>query len=467
MTGRRGPLLVVGDALLDRDIVGSASRLCPDAPVPILDVEEEHSRPGGAGLAALLGAMDGHEVVLVTALSDDAAGAQLRDHLEGRVRIVSTGLPGGTPEKVRIRAGDQSLVRLDRGGAGHPDPVSEAMLEAVHGAGAVLVSDYGRGLTADPWLREVLAARARTVPVVWDPHPRGSAPVPGLRLVTPNAAEAELFDPAPSGSPADLSRLTARANRLRERWQSTAVVLTLGGQGALLSFGAASPMRIPAATVVAGDTCGAGDRFAAAVAGSLLDGALVSDAVQAAVAACTAFVAAGAASSVHPVEPAPSLAAAPDAQQLIAQIRAGGGTVVATGGCFDLLHAGHLATLRAARALGDALVVCLNSDASVRRLKGADRPLVGARDRAALLSALDCVDAVAVFDDDTPAALLAHLRPHIWVKGGDYADGSMPEADLVRSWGGQAVVVPYLQGRSSTGLVNAARSGGQLAKGPS
>jgi rfaE bifunctional protein nucleotidyltransferase chain/domain len=138
---------------------------------------------------------------------------------------------------------------------------------------------------------------------------------------------------------------------------------------------------------------------------------------------------------------------------VVGPVRAAGGTVVATGGCFDLLHTGHLATLRAARALGDCLVVCMNSDRSVSERKGPDRPVTPQADRARLLAALDCVDAVAVFDEPTPEAVLSWLRPDIWVKGGDYSESDLPEADLVRRWGGQTVIVPYLPGRSTTATI--------------
>jgi D-beta-D-heptose 7-phosphate kinase/D-beta-D-heptose 1-phosphate adenosyltransferase len=149
----------------------------------------------------------------------------------------------------------------------------------------------------------------------------------------------------------------------------------------------------------------------------------------------------------------------PDVGRLIAQVRDRGGTVVATGGCFDLLHVGHVATLQAARKLGDCLIVCLNSDASVRRLKGPDRPLTSEVDRSRVLAALDCVDAVVVFDEATPESVLSWLRPDVWVKGGDYADGGpdLPEAELVKRWGGQTVIVPYLDGRSTTRTIAAAR----------
>jgi rfaE bifunctional protein nucleotidyltransferase chain/domain len=146
-----------------------------------------------------------------------------------------------------------------------------------------------------------------------------------------------------------------------------------------------------------------------------------------------------------------------DARSVVRAIRNQGGTVVATGGCFDLVHAGHVETLEAARSLGDCLVVCLNSDASVRRLKGPSRPLVDQADRRRVLSSLSCVDAVVVFDEDSPDRILAELKPDIWVKGGDYSAEQLPEREVLAQWGGQAVTVPYLTGRSTTQLVETAR----------
>ncbi|MEA2287127.1 MAG: D-beta-D-heptose 7-phosphate kinase / D-beta-D-heptose 1-phosphate adenosyltransferase, partial [Solirubrobacteraceae bacterium] len=145
-----------------------------------------------------------------------------------------------------------------------------------------------------------------------------------------------------------------------------------------------------------------------------------------------------------------------DAVAVAEAVRAAGGTVVATGGCFDLLHPGHIATLQAARSLGDCLIVCMNSDASVRRLKGPGRPVVGAQDRAAVLRALRCVDGVIVFDEDTPEQALDRLRPHVWAKGGDYAGRDLPEAAVLRRWGGQPVVLPFVDGKSSTRLIEEA-----------
>ncbi|WP_435741280.1 PfkB family carbohydrate kinase [Nocardioides sp. SYSU DS0663] len=453
----RGPLVVVGDALLDVDLEGRAGRLCPDAPVPVLDELAEHARPGGAGLAAALAATDGHEVVLVSAIAADDDGERLSGLLaEHGVRLVAVPHDGSTPVKRRVRSSGQSLLRLDSGATGHLGEVPEAAVEAIRTAGAVLVADYGRGLTSAPVVRQALETAAATVPVVWDPHPRGAAPVPGVRLVTPNRDEAAHFaGDVGADARTSLGTVSARAAALVERWSVHAVAVTLGAGGALLSHGESSPSVVPAPRVGASDPCGAGDRFASAAAGALATGAVTTEAVQAAVLAAARFVAEGGAASFGRA----GQGAAPQVARGLARVeavRAAGGTVVATGGCFDLLHAGHVATLEAARALGDCLVVCLNSDASVGRLKGPARPLVPQADRARVLEALEPVDAVVVFDEDTPTEALRRIRPDVWAKGGDYAGVDLPEAALLREWGGQSVVLPYLQGRSTTGLVETA-----------
>jgi rfaE bifunctional protein nucleotidyltransferase chain/domain len=187
------------------------------------------------------------------------------------------------------------------------------------------------------------------------------------------------------------------------------------------------------------------------------------DALCDAVAAASVFVAAGGARAFGegaPQSPASRThsPAQRDAISLAREVRAAGGTVVATGGCFDLLHAGHVATLRAARALGDCLIVCLNSDRSVRRLKGAGRPVVSENERASLLGALDCVDAVLIFDEDTPEAVLRDLRPHVWAKGGDYGTAPIPETSVVERGGGRVVLLPYVDGYSTTRLIKDAET---------
>ena len=466
-------LVIVGDCLLDVDLVGSVDRVCPDAPALVVDEDVRRPRPGGAGLAALLAARAGEPVTLVTALADDDEAEVLRAQL-GRVPVVAGPANTPTPVKTRVRADGHTLARIDRTRAGTPTVTAE-MLAALRSADAILVSDYGRGLTEDAALRDVLTEVAGRVPVVWDPHPKGAQPVRGVTIVTPNLAEAQrmsggLGDRSPEVSAGGLgdrspeisvrqsgdsvTAAEAAATMLRARWRADAVTVTLGGRGALLADGERTRL-VPAPSVAVADPCGAGDRFAVAVTAALMRHETVPAAVEQAVAAAARFVAEGGAAEItggsFPAEPEPDsdLAAA---RALADAVHARGGTVVATGGCFDLLHAGHIRTLSAARALGDCLVVCMNSDDSVRGLKGPGRPLNNEADRAEVLRALGCVDQVVVFAESSPERVLAELRPDVWVKGGDYTPETLPETELVRGWGGEVVVVPYHDGRSTTRL---------------
>lgn len=447
-----GPLVVVGDALLDVDVHGRSDRQSPEAPVPVLDVEVQRHRPGGAGLAALLAAGDHADVVLVTALADDDAGRTLAGLLRRRVEVVPLALDGGTPTKTRLHTHRAPTLRVDQGTGRAAGPLPLSVRQALSGAGAVLVSDYGRGVAALPDLRAALAALGSRVPVVWDPHPRGAAPVAGSTLVTPNESEAAAALGGPGGDPPE------RGRRLRERWACGAVVVTSGAAGAVLTTEAATttiPVP-PDARPAPGrpvDTCGAGDQFAAATALAYLAGATDADAVSAGVAAASAFVRDGAAGRISS-DAATASYRGRDPYAIADSLHRTGGTLVATGGCFDLLHRGHVSLLAQARALGDALVVCLNSDASVRRAKGPSRPLVDQHDRAAMLQSLAAVDGVVIFDEETPAQVLDRLRPAIWVKGGDYAGIDLPEAEVVRGHGGSVVLLPTVHGYSTSRLVS-------------
>ncbi|MFF0306220.1 D-glycero-beta-D-manno-heptose 1-phosphate adenylyltransferase [Streptosporangium sp. NPDC004379] len=447
-----GPIVVIGDTLLDVDVEGDAERLCPDAPVPVVAGGREHRRPGGAGLAAVLAAEGGAEVVLVAAFGDDHPGRCLLGLLAGRVEVVRLPLQGTTITKTRVRARGQTLLRVDTGD-GRADPALDirraGQVESLlRGAGAVLVSDYGRGVA------EVLGPCLRRAagPLVWDPHPRGPLPPPGCTLVTPSESEARTLSAQPRLSPDRMARHLVRALR------AEAVAVTLGGEGAVLARRGGRSTRIPPPVCSAGpDACGAGDRFSGAAALALASGAPVEEAVGTGVAEAARFVENGGAAAVR--TPAPAPGDRPRTALEVAEVvRATGGRLIATGGCFDLLHAGHVSLLRRARALGDALIVCVNSDASVRRLKGPGRPVVGQRDRVEVLRALQCVDAVAVFDEDTPAAMIERLRPDVWVKGGDYTAPDLPEAETVRRTGGESVILPLVSGRSTTGLIEAARA---------
>jgi rfaE bifunctional protein nucleotidyltransferase chain/domain/rfaE bifunctional protein kinase chain/domain len=454
---RRRQIVVLGDAVLDRDLSGRAERIAPDAPVPVLDVDDVAESPGGAGLTALLAAGPGVDVQLVAPIADDPAGARLLALLRAEVGVLPLPHAGATRTKTRLRSAGQSLLRLDAGGPGAPHDVPlAAVRSALAPADVVLVSDYGAGTTRDPGLRALLDEVAPRVPVVWDPHPRGGAPGRGAALVTPNLAEAR-HAAGRDGAPDEL------AVALRERWAARAVCVTAGAGGAYLAPAGSEPMFVPAPAVAGGDPCGAGDRFAASAALALARGAVPSEAVVAAVRDASAWVAAGGAAGYRALSPSPVTgptgptgpAAGETVAELVARVRAGGGRVVATGGCFDILHVGHVACLQAARRAGDALVVLLNSDASVRRLKGPGRPVIPQHERIRVLLALECVDAVVVFDEHDPRAALARLRPDVWAKGGDYGGTVLPEAELVRGWGGRVLLLPYVDGRSTTAILAA------------
>jgi D-beta-D-heptose 7-phosphate kinase / D-beta-D-heptose 1-phosphate adenosyltransferase len=282
------PLVVLGDALLDVDLDGRADRLTPDAPVPVLDDLVERPRPGGAALAAAMAGSDGHEVVLVTALGDDEAG-ELVEQLLPDVRIHRLRHDGPTAVKKRVRAGGQSLLRLDSGTRpGHIADDADGLAKLLDGAAGVLVSDYGRGVTGVPAVRRLLASLPNRVPITWDPHPRGSVPVPGVRLLTPNAAEAAGFADGLGardvGEPGELTAARQHADALVSGWQVQAVAVTLGARGALLSYGGGTPVVTPAPAVHCIDPCGAGDRFAATAAAALAAGKVTTEAVQDAVA---------------------------------------------------------------------------------------------------------------------------------------------------------------------------------------
>jgi D-beta-D-heptose 7-phosphate kinase/D-beta-D-heptose 1-phosphate adenosyltransferase len=461
---RRGPLVVLGDSLLDIDIDGEANRLSPEAPVPVVDVSRQRRRPGGAGLAALLAARSGGDVILVTAIGVDDHGHALRNLLADHLEICALPLDGSTVSKCRIAAGEVPMLRIDSGsGQAGRGPLPAEVVRTIAGAGAILVADYGRGVADLPGIQRALLPKTNSVPVIWDPHPRGPHPVRGCTLVTPNATEARLFSRAEH--PGEQGR------QLCVQWHARAVAVTVGGRGAVLTE--ADPPRtrhlpppdFPQVGHGRVDTLGAGDQFAVAAALALLEGADAREAVEAAVCSAAQFVQAGGAAAVSTTSADPTNLAArtpertggsDDAFEVAARVRRSGGRLVATGGCFDLLHRGHISLLTQARALGDALVVCLNSDASVRRAKGAGRPVVSQQDRAAVLAALAAVDGVAIFEEKTPAALLSRLQPDLWVKGTDYADCVLPEAEVVERLGGRVVLLPVVPGYSTTHLVHAA-----------
>lgn len=459
-------IVVIGDSVIDRDVFGIANRVAPDAPALVINEQSVSSRPGGAALAAILAAEEGNEVALVTSINLDASGQELVGLIESKgIRLFNIDSCGTTAEKIRIISSGQVLFRLDKGDdLENIGELSQESINIISSAKAILVSDYGRGITSHLGLRGLLESLASHIPLVWDPHPKGAEPVLGTKLVTPNIKEAQYFiDGSNIHTPKEdnyLTKASFYASKLLQKWKVESVAITLGKQGALYLEQNGSPLVVPVLKVAKGDTCGAGDSFAVASTQAISSGELGFRAVSIAVTHSTNFVNQGGVNAIvreEKIDPSNSEPFSIDAFELAKNVKSQGGVVVATGGCFDLLHPGHIDLLKRARSLGDCLIVLLNSDDSVSNLKGPNRPIQNQLIRSQILQALKYVDAVAIFDEDNPQEILMKLRPDIFVKGSDYSLDTLPEAKVVSSWGGQAVFLSLLEGFSTTELVKRIR----------
>jgi D-beta-D-heptose 7-phosphate kinase / D-beta-D-heptose 1-phosphate adenosyltransferase len=471
-------VLVIGDAILDAYLHGRTSRLCREAPVPVVDLGERVEQPGGAANVAMNLRALGAGVTLVSVVGDDPPGAALRRHLAGAGVHVDRLLvqPGRrTLTKQRVLAGEQLLVRLDDGDAGPVDQGIEGRLvdglgRLAAGHDAVLVSDYAAGVVGPTVLACLrrLQAEARALLTL---DARHLAPYRGLgaTVAKPNYQEAAaLLGIGPAeGWDRRVALLEQQGERLRGLLGAKVVAVTVDADGALLFEADRPPHRTYARPPVAAQLwpTGAGDTFSSVLTLALAAGADVPAAGELASAAAAIVVArpgtavctradlrgavTGAARRV--TDPA-------GLSDLVAEHRRAGRRIVFTCGCFDLLHAGHVACLNRAKALGDVLVVGVNADASVRRLKGPDRPLNRLEDRLAVLAGLSCIDHLVPFEADTPVQLLEALRPDVFVKGGDYHPDTVPEAPLVSALGGRVEIVEYLDGYSTAGVVQRIRA---------
>ena len=463
-------VVIVGDAMLDDYAWGDVARISPDAPVPVVDVRRRTRVLGGAGNVAHNVAVAGGRPLLVTVVGDDAAGEHFLA-LCGEAGIEAAGVVRDgerrTTVKTRVVARGQHIVRLDEedrrllSGAARA-ALRRALAAALPYADVVAVSDYAKGVV-DEGLTAEIARLAPGKAIVVDPKAADLERYRGCTVITPNAQEARL---ASGCDVEDEAGLRAAAERIRARSGAQAVLVTRGERGMALSEGGGSLHLIPTRAREVFDVTGAGDTVLAYLALALGAGAGTREAAGLANLAAGAKVGKVGTSPVGPAEVeahAEETGAAGkvvDVEQAVARVahlRSQGRRVVFTNGCFDLLHAGHVQLLERARALGDVLVVALNSDASVRRLKGEGRPVVGEADRVRVLAALSSVGLVLVFDEDTPLEVIRKLRPDVLVKGGDYTKDTIVGADLVASWGGEVATVPLVEGRSTTGLLEGLR----------
>jgi D-beta-D-heptose 7-phosphate kinase / D-beta-D-heptose 1-phosphate adenosyltransferase len=462
-TGAR--ILVAGDLMLDRYWSGDTRRISPEAPVPVVHVARVEDRPGGAANVALNLAALGSRVTLTGVTGDDEAadilsaglserGIQTRIHRRADVPTIT---------KLRVLSHHQQLIRLDFEAPLTPlgeDPLPRLISTALGESDLMVLSDYAKGTLADPE-QLIEAARALGKPVLVDPKGLDFTRYRGATLLTPNRAELEAI----VGVCSDDVALVERGQRLRADLHLEAMLVTLGERGMLLLRADTEALHLPTRAREVFDVTGAGDTVIATLAAALGAGVELSEAC--ALANCAAGVAVGKlgtatvtsrelqrayqGSEWHTLLDQDALLDA------VETARSAGERIVMTNGCFDILHEGHVAYLQQAKRLGDRLIVAVNDDASVSRLKGPDRPINRVEQRMAVLAGLASVDWVCAFGEDTPEALICRVKPDLLVKGGDYRPEEIAGAECVRANGGEVRVLDLLPGRSTTRILGMIR----------
>ncbi len=464
-------ILVIGDIMLDQYAWGKVERISPEAPVPIIKLENETLAAGGAANVARNLAGLGTSSVVVGMIGSDDAGRKLIEQLESssihaQYVVRST---RRTTTKTRILGGHQHIARIDsEESAKISEQEEESLIASVrqafdeHTFGAVVVSDYGKGVVSERISQYVISeAQKRNIPVFVDPKGWDYQKYRNATALCPNRSE---LKQAVGGGTHDLEGLLRQGSQLASKLDLKFLVVTLSEQGIAL-VGKETEI-FPAQTREVFDVSGAGDTVIATLAAAVSAGLDPRDAVM--LANIAAGVVVGKIGTVpisirelaqeielkeNREQSRDRLYSRPELVNLVLQWKKRGDRVVFTNGCFDLLHVGHIRLLQEAKMLGTKLVVAINSDASVQRLKGSERPIVKERDRAEILSHLSSVDAVTIFDEDTPLDVLLAVRPQILVKGGDYTEATVVGAEEVKSWGGRVQLIPLVDGFSTTKTV--------------
>ncbi|MDA0999526.1 MAG: D-glycero-beta-D-manno-heptose-7-phosphate kinase [bacterium] len=471
LEGKKPRILVAGDLILDRYVWGEVDRISPEAPVQVLRWQSENEVLGGAANVAHNLSALGCEVRLLGVAGEDAEGDRL-DALAREAGISARHVhrTGERPTscKTRLIARGQHVLRVDKEGAGYLSSDAEKNLiaslpDALDGMDGVICSDYLKGVLSPGFLKAITkAASARGIRIVADPKGTDYGKYRGATALTPNLAELAQATALPVKSPAERERA---AMQLLEAAAAEWILLTQGAGGMTLFGKDGTLCHEPARALDVYDVTGAGDTAAALFGLALFGGAAPEEAVR--LANLGAGIVVGkvgtATLSREELEAAlmgqdpgrgAKLFRATDLAARLQIERAKGRKVVFTNGCFDILHVGHIQYLQQARRLGDFLIVGLNDDASVRKLKGTGRPLIAGPQRAELLGALACVDAVVFFAEDTPLALIEAVRPDILVKGGDYTPDQVVGREAVESFGGKVEVLPFIEGFSTSSIVD-------------
>lgn len=466
-------ILCAGDVMLDRFLHGDIERISPEAPVPVIRLRETKEMAGGAGNVAANIASLGGRAVLVGLVGEDDTGRRLRDNLALQPRIVDALVATAlrpTICKTRFIAGRQQVVRADEESSEALHEEEEAALcdaigahlEGIH---AVVLSDYGKGVLSQTLVAHVVqAARLRGLPVFVDPKSDDFGRYRGATCITPNARE---FAVAARASVNSESEIAHAARRLLEDADAGAILVTRSEKGMTLVERNGAVHSVPARAREVFDVSGAGDTVIAALALAHASGRSLTQAMHIANAAAgvvvsklgtaTADIAEVmhelAAQSENSLADAPGLQTLQHTQSLVSRWREQGLSVGFTNGCFDILHPGHVSLLAFARLQCDRLVVALNTDESVARLKGPARPVNTLAQRAQVMAAIRYVDCVVAFGEDTPLELITTLVPDVLVKGADYAVDEVVGGDVVHAAGGRVVLADLVAGQSTTGII--------------
>lgn len=464
---QNGRVLVVGDIMLDRYWYGGTSRISPEAPVPVVKVSQIEDRPGGAANVALNISALGTAAILVGRTGQDEAASVLQQQLASAGIKAEFEQSNQVPTitKLRVISRHQQLLRMDFEESFNPLPQGAlaARVEAnLSGAGAVILSDYGKGTLSDPRAL-IQLANAAGVPVLVDPKGTQFEKYRGATLLTPNLGEFE----AVVGACHTEAEIVEKGLALIAKLELKALLVTRSEQGMTLLRPGQPELHLPALAREVYDVTGAGDTVIAVLAAALASGSPIEQAVALSNIAASIVVGKLGTASVSGPELRAATLGGPEAgfgvmteAQLIIALEAArqrGEKVVFTNGCFDILHAGHVGYLEQARKLGDRLIVALNGDASVKRLKGPGRPINPLERRMAVMAGLEAVDWVTWFDDDTPERLLGLFKPDILVKGGDYGKEQVVGWEIVEGYGGKVQALDFLDNCSTTAIVEKIR----------
>ena len=459
----RTNVVVAGDVMLDRYLFGSTGRISPEAPVPVVHVQETDDRPGGAANVAVNLATLGVSTRLLGVVGEDAAAASLESILSqhGIVCEFARAKDRPTITKTRVQSRGQQLIRLDEENvAAMPgDAMAKALGKSLDGAGAVVLSDYGKGTLSD--VRGLInACRDAAIPALVDPKGTDFSKYRGASLITPNQSEFE----AVAGVCETDDELVRHARQMIDELDLAAVLITRSEKGMLLVEDGAEPVFLSTQAREVYDVTGAGDTVIATLAGALASGQDLASAAALANLAAGLVVRKIGVAAVTPGEISAwlhqrgqggrGLVALDQLRAMVTESHDRNERVIMTNGCFDVLHAGHVAYLEEAKSLGDRLIVAVNDDDSVMRLKGESRPINTLEDRLLVLAGLAAVDWVIPFSEDTPAALIAQVLPDVLVKGGDYVPEEIAGAKEVLQNGGEVRVLSFRDGHSSSRIID-------------